>query len=100
MADADAGPAQPRDLLRVEMDTVGEPSALRHPADLFEQIDRPRAVNLQTETLFVRRLAQMGVQLAIVAFGEDGAVLHQPLVDRERRARRERDANVAPGFGS
>ena len=43
MADADAGAAEPRDLLVVEMDAVREPRALRHPAGLLQEIDRAHA---------------------------------------------------------
>ena len=98
MADADAGLAEPRDLLRVEMDAMREPGALRHPARVLEQIDGAQAVHLQAEALLVRGLAEMGVELAIVALGERGAVAHQPLVDRERRAGRERDADLRAGL--
>ena len=99
MADADAGAAEPPDLLRIEMDAVREPRALRHPAGLLEQIDRAQPIHFETEALLVLRLAQMSVQLAIVALGESGAVAHQPLVDRERRTRRERDTDLRAGFG-
>ena len=71
MADADARLAQPRDLLRIEMNAVGEPDAARHPAGFLEQVDRPQAVHLEAEALFVLGLAQVGVKLAIVALGQD-----------------------------
>ncbi len=86
--------AEPRDLLGVEMDAMREPRAPRHPARLLEQIDWPQAIHFQAEALLVLGLAEMRVQLAIVALRQRRAVAHQPLVDRERRARRERDANL------
>ena len=101
MADSDAGAPEPADLLRAEMNAVREPRPLRHPAGLLQQIDRPHAIHLQAEALLVLRLAQMGVQLAVVALGEARGLAHQPLVDRERRTGRERDRGFArPGPGS
>ena len=70
MADADARAPEPPDLLRVEMDAVREPGALRHPAGLLEQIDRAQPIHFEAEALLVLGLAEMGVQLAIVALGE------------------------------
>ena len=87
-------PPEPPDLLRIEVDAMREPGALRHPAGLLEQIDRPQPVHFQAEALLVLGLAQMGVQLAIIVLGQRGAVAHQPLVDRERRARGQRDADL------
>ena len=81
MADADARRAEPRNLVFVEVNAVRQPRPLRQPAGLFEQIDRALAKYFQTETLLVMRLAEMRVQLAIVALGELRGLDHQPLVD-------------------
>ena len=53
MADADAGPAQPRDLVGIEMNAMREPDAARHPARLLQEIDRPQAIHLEAEPLLV-----------------------------------------------
>ena len=98
MADSDAGAPQPADLLGAEMNAVREPGPLRHPAGLLQQIDRPHAIHLEAEALLVLRLAKMGVQLAVVALGEPRGLAHQPLVDRERRTGRERDADLRAGL--
>ena len=94
MADADARLAQPRDLPRVEMNAVGEPDAARHPAGFLEEVDRPQAIHLEAEALFVLGLAEMGVKLAVVALGQARALGHEILRDRERRTGRERDADL------
>ena len=94
MADADTRPSEPGDLLGVEMDAVREPDPARHPAGLLQKVDRPQAVHFEAEPLFVVGLAEVGVKLAVVALGQPGALAHQVLRDRERRARRERDADL------
>ena len=99
MADADARPPEPTDLFGVEMNAVREPCALRHPAGLLEQVDRAHFVHVEAEALLVLGFAEMRVQLAIVPFGEPRRIAHQPLVDRERRAGRERDADLRAGLG-
>ena len=75
-----------------------EPDAARHPACLLEKIDRPQAIHLEAEPLFVLGLAEMGVELAVVALGKLRAFDHEILRDRERRTRRERDANLRAGL--
>ena len=70
MADSDFRLAEPSDLVRVEMNAVREPDAARHPARFLEKIDRPQAIHLEAEPLFVLGLAEMRVKLAIVALGQ------------------------------
>ena len=66
--------AEPRHFLVVEMDAVGEPHAIAQPAALLEIVDRPAAEVVQAIFVFVRGLAEMGVQAAIVFVGEtDGS---------------------------
>ena len=72
MADADFALPSRAISLGVEMDAVREPDAARHPACLLEKIDRPQAIHLEAERLFVLGLAEMGVKLAIVALGKLG----------------------------
>jgi hypothetical protein len=99
MADPDAGAPQASDFGGAEMDAVREPDALRHPARLLQEIDWAQAVGRQAEALLVLGLAEMGVELAVVALGEGRAIRHQPLADRKGRAWRERDADVGAGPG-
>ena len=70
MADADFRLAKPSDLLSVEMNSVGEPNPRAHPSCLFEKLDRTNAIHIETETLFVLRLAKMRVDLAVIFFRE------------------------------
>ena len=101
MADADARLAEPGDLLGIEMNAVREPGAARHPAGFLEEIDRPQAIHLETEALLVVGLAEMGVQLAVVALGQ--AARSRPS-DRLVTENGEHGASAtricAPGFGS
>src|SRR5208337_5103014 len=85
VANADAGLAEPRDLLGVEMDAVRQPDPARHPARFLQKVDRPQAVAIEAELLLVVGLAEMRVQLAVVALGEARALDHEIFGDRERR---------------
>ena len=90
MADADASLAQSLDLAGVEMDAMRDPGAGREPPGLLQEIDRAHAEGLDAVDVFVERLAEMGVQPAIVALGEFGRSQEDRLWCRERRARRKR----------
>src|SRR6202162_819065 len=94
MADADFRLAEPGDLLSIEMNAMRDPDAARHPACLLEKIDRPQAIHLKAEPFFILGLAEMRVELAVVALGQARAFDHESLRDRERRTGRERDADV------
>ncbi|MDF9864741.1 hypothetical protein M2437_003723 [Methylorubrum pseudosasae] len=78
---------------------VGEPSPPRHPADLFEVIDRALAERLQAEGVLVASFAEMGVKRAIVALGQHGALAHQPLGDGEGGAGGQPDPHHRAGLG-
>ena len=82
------------------MNAMGEPGARAHPAGLLDQVDRPHAVDFEAKLLFLLGLAKMRMQLAIVALGKARRIRHQPPGHRERRARRERDADFGAGPGS
>ena len=101
MTDADAGAAEPPDLLGAEMHAVREPGPRTHPAGLFEKIDRPHGIDVETETLFVLGLAEMGVELAIVQFGESA---RYRAINRRVTENGEQGASAmrisAPGLGS
>ncbi len=90
MADADAVPAEPRHLAVVEMDAMRQPGALVEPADLFQIIERPHAEAGEAEVVLVLRLAEMGVQPAIMLLGELRGGAHHGARHVERRAGRER----------
>ena len=70
MTDAEAMTAEPRHFLVIEVDAVCEPHAILQPAELFEVIHRTAAVVMQAIGVFVRGLAEVGVQAAIVFGGE------------------------------
>ena len=69
------------------------------PSGLLEEIDRAHAERLDAIDVLVERLAEMGVQPAIVALGEFRRSHHHPLRHRERRAGRKRDADHRAGLG-
>ena len=89
--------AEPADLLRVEMDAMRQPGAAGHPAGLLQQLDGPHAIHRQAEALLVLGFAEVGVQGTVENLGEARGLAHQFAVDRERRARGERDANLRAG---
>ena len=76
MANAGTHLPQPRHLLVIEMDTVGQPGAIVQPADTLEIIQRALAKLLRAEGILVIGLGKMGVQSDIVAAGQFGAGAH------------------------
>ncbi len=83
--------AQPRDLGIVEVNAVCQPHALIQPADLFQIIQRPAAIMMQTVVVFVMCFGEVGMKPAIVLFGKRRGIDHQLPGDVERSARRQRD---------
>ena len=75
-----------------------DPGAGAEPPGLIEEIDRAHAERLDAVDVLVERLAEMGVQPAIVALGEFGRSVHHPLRHGERRAGRKRDADHRARF--
>ena len=66
MAYAYAGAPEPPDLLIVEMDSVRDPRAIGHPANLLEVIDRL----LLARGDLVTGLPKVSVHLTVVTRGE------------------------------
>src|SRR5271154_1227732 len=99
MADADLSLAESLDLTGVEMDAVRDPRTGAQPSGLLEEVDRADAESLDGIDVLVERLAEMGVQPAIVALGEFGRSHHHPLRHRERRAGRKRHTDHRARFG-
>src|SRR5579883_603101 len=91
MADRDAMPAEPGDLVIVEMDSMRQPDAVAHPADLFEIIDRPAAETSEAIVVLVPGLAEMGMEAAAMLGRERRGRGHDRFRHVERRAGRERD---------
>ena len=93
VGDADAGRAEPRDLVGVRHHAVGDPRAVGAPAGAFEVLHRPAAERRERELVVLGVLGEVGVQAHVESLGELGRAHHQLLGDGERRARRERDAH-------
>ena len=99
MADGDPGPAQAADLALVEPDAVRQPDAIVEPADPFQIVHGPAAEPRLAPGFLVLRLGEVGVQPDAVARGQDAAVAHQALGDREGRAGGQRDLGHRPVAG-
>ena len=65
-------PAEAAHLVVVEVDAVGEPDPVVQPAAFLEIVDRPATEMLEAVFVLVARLAEMGVEPAVVALGEAG----------------------------
>ncbi len=91
MADGRSRLAEPPDLLRLEMDTVGKPGPRIQPAGLLEIIERPAAMHLFAEFVLVFCLRQMGMQADVQLLGQRRGGAHQRRRHRKRRTRRQRD---------
>ena len=96
MRHAGARRAEARDLVRAQMDAVREPDVVAQPAEVLEVLHGAHAEALEAEDLLVERLGQVGVQAHAAAPRELRRLGHQLGRDRERRARRQRDAHHRP----
>ncbi|CRM78026.1 hypothetical protein [Pseudomonas sp. 22 E 5] len=94
MANTGAGRAEAGDLVRVEVNAVGQPGARAKPADTVEVVHRAQAETLQAEVFFVEGFGQMRVQAHVEAVGQFGAGLHDFRCDRKRRTGRQGDLDV------
>ena len=70
---------------------MGEPNIRAHPAALLGPVQRTVAVDFQAVLLFVEGLAQMRMQAHAILPGQLRTLDHDLGIDRERRARRDRD---------
>ena len=92
MTDADPVLAEAANLVVVEMDAMRQPDALVQPADFLEIVERAATEMGKAELVLVPRLAEMGMQPAVIFLGQGRAVDHQLPGDVERRAGRDRHA--------
>ena len=75
------------------MNALCQPDFVVQPAALLQIIQRPAAMHLLAEPVFVRGLRQMGVEANAMLRGKLGAGPHQGCRDTEGRAGRQRDLN-------
>jgi hypothetical protein len=98
VGDAHPTRAERRYVLVREVHTVRAPDVVRRPADLLEVLERPAAEDSLAILLLLDRLREVRVKAQAEAAGELGRLDHQPLRDREGRARG--DGDLRPGAGS
>ena len=93
VANARTGPSQSFDLLRGEMDAMGEPDPVGEPTRGFEIVERAAPEPPFAERVLVLGLPEMGMKTNPLVLGEPRRVAHDLSRHRERRARCERDLN-------
>ena len=96
MGDADAGVAEPDDLVLVGHHTVRDPRSIVAPAGSFEVLHRPAAELRLRERIVLGVLGEVGVQTHVESLGKLCRAHHQRLGDAERAARSQRDAHHRP----
>ena len=94
MADAGAGRAEAGDLVRVEVNAVGQPGTRAEPADAVQVIHGAQAEALQAEVFFVEGFGQVRVQAHVEFVRQFGAGGHDFRGDGERRAGRQGDLDL------
>ncbi len=90
MAYANTCLAEPLNLIIVEVNAVGKPYPIIHPAQLFHIINWPAAKMLKAVIIFIMGLAEVGMAGAIVAMGEFHRFGHQPFGNGKGCARGKR----------
>ena len=80
-----------------EVDAVRAPHVRAEPAEVGQVLDGRAAVELQAVRALLHRLGQVRVQREAEAPRERRRLLHEPLRDRERGARRDGDLDAGSG---
>ena len=93
MRHAGAGAREQADLGGIELNAVRVPYVGTGPAEVLGILPRPAAEPLERERDIVGVLGEMGVQHHALVACEQRRLAHQLGADRERRARRDGDAD-------
>ncbi|MNN75628.1 hypothetical protein D3C81_1919450 [compost metagenome] len=83
MADAGAGRAEAGNLVRVEVDAMGQPGTRAEPADTVQVIHGAQTETLQAEIFFVEGFGQVRVQAHVEFVRQFGAGGHDLRCDGE-----------------